>query len=303
MKRTLFFGQPAYLSITAKQLEINYPANSNLPKKTVPIEDIGILVLEHPQITLTNGVILQITANNGIIIGCNEQHLPASLMLPYEGHSELSKRYQQQITASLPLQKNLWKQLIEAKIYNQAQLLAQENKNNKRLIHLLANVMAGDSSNCEAQAAIHYWDKIFDIPFFERDRYGLPPNHLLNYGYSILRAVTARALVASGLLPALGIFHRNKYNAYCLADDMMEPYRPFVDQIVLQIIETDGLEEQLSLSAKQKLLQICTQDVLLDGKESPLMVAMSRTTNSLQQCYEGNVRKLLLPTLSNATAI
>jgi CRISPR-associated protein Cas1 len=173
MKRTLFFGQPAYLSITAQQLEINYPANSNLPKKTVPIEDIGILVLEHPQITLTNGVIHQITANNGIIIGCNEQHLPASLMLAYEGHSELSKRYQQQINASLPLQKNLWKQLIEAKIYNQAQLLAQENKNNKRLIHLLANVMAGDSSNCEAQAAIHYWDKIFDIPFFERDRYGL----------------------------------------------------------------------------------------------------------------------------------
>lgn len=301
MKRTLFFSQPAYLSIIQLQLAIKYPSNSTT--KTVPVEDIGIVILEHPQLTITNGAIRAITNNGGIIVGCNERHMPSSLMVAYEGHSELSKRYKQQINASQPLQKNLWKQLIEYKIHNQSQLLAYQNINNKRLERLKTRVTSGDTNNCEAQAAVYYWDNIFDIPFFERDRYGAPPNHLLNYGYAILRAITARALVSSGLLPALGIFHRNKYNAYCLADDIMEPYRPFVDQIVLDIIEENGLEEHLTIETKTKLLQICTEDVVVKNKTSPLLIAMSRTTQSLQQCYEGTVRKLVLPTLENARAI
>ncbi len=302
MKRTLFFGNPTYLSVTSNQLEINYPDKAKLPKKTVPIEDIGIIVLEHPQITITNAVIQNITANKGIIIGCDAQHMPASLMFAYEGHSELSKRYKQQINASIPLQKNLWKQLIEFKISNQAKVLSNQGINNNRLKYLTNKVTSGDSNNCEAQAAVYYWKHIFEDPFFERDRYGAPPNHLLNYGYAILRAVTARALVASGLLPALGIFHRNKYNAYCLADDIMEAYRPFVDQIVLEIIEEGEMEDYLTIENKKRLLQICTEDVIINKKYRPLMIAMSSTTNSLQQCYEGILRRLLLPKLNNESS-
>ncbi|MEZ5008907.1 MAG: type II CRISPR-associated endonuclease Cas1 [Chitinophagales bacterium] len=298
MKRTLFFSNPAYLSVKQQQLEISWPGDQHKPKKNIPIEDIGILVLEHSQITITNSVVQEITANKGIIIGCDNQHMPSSLMLPIEGHSELSKRYKEQINASIPLQKNLWKQLIEYKIHNQAALLDRQAINNKRLLHLKNKVTSGDTNNCEAQAAVYYWDNIFDLPFFTRDRYGEPPNNLLNYGYAILRAITARALVASGLLTALGIFHRNKYNAYCLADDVMEPYRPFVDQIVIDIMEEEGLEEFLSPATKQKLLKICTEDVLMSKKSSPLLVAISRTTNSLQQCYEGSQRRLKLPKLS-----
>lgn len=303
MKRTLFFSNPAYLSVTQQQLEISWPGDQQKAKKTVPIEDIGIIVLEHSQITITNGVVQAISANKGIIIGCDQQHMPASIMLPMEGHSELSKRYKDQINASQPLQKNLWKQLIEYKIHNQAILLDLQGISNKRLLHLKNKVTSGDTNNCEAQAAVYYWENIFDMPFFIRDRYGEPPNNLLNYGYAILRAVMARALVASGLLTALGIFHRNKYNAYCLADDMMEPYRPFVDQLVIDIMEEDGPVEFLTPRTKQRLLQICTEDVRIGGKSSPLLVAVSRTTNSLQQCYEGSRRQLSLPKLHHARTI
>ncbi|SCC64574.1 CRISP-associated protein Cas1 [Chitinophaga costaii] len=196
------------------------------------------------------------------------------------------------------MKKQLWQQTIIAKINNQAHLLAKERVENKLLLNFAKEVKSGDSENHEARAAVYYWKHLFP-PFlnFSRDRHGPPPNNLLNYGYAILRAVVARSIVASGLLPTLGIFHRNQYNAYCLADDIMEPYRPFVDKIVCSIISAQGKYLEMTPSMKKQLLGIPAMDVQLDGQKSPLLIAVQRTTTSLAKCYEGKSRKILYPVL------
>jgi CRISPR-associated protein Cas1 len=159
-------------------------------------------------------------------------------------------------------------------------------------------VNSGDPDNCAAIAAAYYWKHIFpDFLEFRRERYGPPPNNLLNYGYAILRAIVARSLVASGLLPTLGIHHRNQYNAYCLADDIMEPYRPYVDRVVCQIIRGNGRFLEMTPNMKKALLGIPAIDVQIDGQKSPLMNAVQRTTASLAKCFEGKSRKLLYPQL------
>ena len=295
IKRTLFFGNPAYLSTKNEQIVISYP-NKEQETKTVAIEDVGVVVLENQQITITNGLLEKLVNNNVALINCDQQHLPIGLLMPLNGHTEQSERFKNQINASIPLKKNLWQQTIVSKITNQGELL-KENGIPMRKMELWAKeVTSGDSLNHEARAAVFYWQKLFDIENFNRGQKGLPPNNLLNYGYAILRAITARAIVSSGMLPTLGIFHRNKYNAYCLADDIMEPYRPFVDKIVCQIIKTEDSIDELTTEIKKQLLSIASIDVCLDGKNSPLMVAMSRTTNSLHECFEGSSRKLLYPT-------
>lgn len=293
IKRTLFFGNPAYLSTKNEQLVISYPDKEEV--KTVAIEDIGILVIENQQITITNGLLEKLVRNNAALINCNQQHLPVGLLMPLNGHTEQSERFKHQINASVPLKKNLWQQTVSAKIINQAGLLKQKEIPMKNMQHWAKNVTSGDTLNHEARAAAYYWQNLFKIENFNRHQKGIPPNNLLNYGYAILRAITARAIVSSGMLPTLGIFHRNKYNAYCLADDIMEPYRPYVDLIVCHIMETEQLYEELSVEIKKQLLSIATIDVIIDDKKSPLMVAMSRTTNSLHECFEGTARKILYP--------
>lgn len=293
IKRTLFFGNPAYLSTKNKQLVVTYPDDT--PSKSVPIEDIGAIVLEHPQITISNRLLEKLTYNNAAIIHCNEQHLPVGMVLPLDGHTNQNERFRAQINASEPLKKNLWQQTIQAKITNQASVLAERGIEVKNMYYWAKSVTSGDKQNHEARAAAYYWKTIFDRPEFTRGRYSMPPNNLLNYGYAILRAVCARALVSSGLLPTLGIHHSNKYNAYCLADDIMEPYRPFVDFLVCYIIDNYDNYETLTTELKKELLTIPAMDVIIDGKKSPLMVAMSRTTNSLQDCFMGNSRKLIYP--------
>jgi len=211
------------------------------------------------------------------------------------GHSELTERHLSQIDASAPLKKNLWQQTIRYKIKNQAAHLKERGKPIKNMLYWAKQVTSGDVQNHEARAAAYYWQHIFEFEQFNRQRGGDPPNNLLNYGYAILRSVCARALVGSGLLPSLGIHHKNKYNAYCLADDIMEPYRPFVDVIVGYIVDSCDEYEVLDVTLKKELLQIPAIDVVLDGKKSPLMVAMSRTTNSLYECYAGMSRKILYP--------
>ena len=295
IKRTLFFGNPAYLSTKNEQIVISYP-NKEQETKTVAIEDVGVVVLENQQITITNGLLEKLVNNNVALINCDQQHLPIGLLMPLNGHTEQSERFKNQINASIPLKKNLWQQTIVSKITNQGELL-KENGIPMRKMELWAKeVTSGDSLNHEARAAVFYWQKLFDIENFNRGQKGLPPNNLLNYGYAILRAITARAIVSSGMLPTLGIFHRNKYNSYCLADDIMEPYRPFVDKIVCQIMKTEESIDELTTEIKKQLLSVASIDVCLDGKNSPLMVAMSRTTNSLHECFEGSSRKLLYPT-------
>jgi CRISPR-associated protein Cas1 len=294
IKRTLFFGNPAYLSTKNEQIVISYP-DKEQETKTVAIEDIGVIVLENQQITITNGLLEKLTHNNVALINCDQQHLPIGLLMPLNGHTEQSERFRNQINASAPLKKNLWQQTISSKIMNQAGLLKEKGIPMRKMELWAKEVTSGDALNHEARAAVYYWQNLITVEDFTRGQKGIPPNNLLNYGYAILRAITARAIVSSGMLPTLGIFHRNKYNAYCLADDIMEPYRPYVDLIVSHIMETEDSYEELTIDIKKQLLSIATIDVFIDGKNSPLMVAMSRTTHSLHECFEGKSRKILYP--------
>ena len=296
IKRTLFFGNPAYLSTKNEQLVVNYPDREK-PARTVPIEDIGFIVIEHGQITITNRLLEKLTNNNAAIINCNEKHIPIGMILPLDGHTEHNERMRAQLEASLPLKKNLWQQTVQMKIKNQAALLEERGVAAQYMHQWAKRVTSGDVQNHEARAAAYYWPRLFDIEGFTRWRGGDPPNNLLNYGYAILRAICARALVGSGLLPVLGIHHANKYNAYCLADDIMEPYRPYVDKVVCQLVEGYHDIEKLSTNLKQELLKIPAMDVVIDGNKSPLMNAMSRTTFSLYECYAGISRRILYPTL------
>lgn len=296
IKRTLYFGNPAYLKTLNEQLIVELPDTGE--KKQVPIEDIGIVILDHQQITITQALIAKLLANNTALITCNDTHHPTGLLLNLDGNTLQSQKFKAQIEASQPLKKQLWQQTVSAKIANQAALLGLEKAANGILLRYAKDVKSGDSGNHEAKAAAYYWKHLFpDFLQFKRDRYGEPPNNLLNYGYAILRAVVARNLVGSGLLPTLGIFHRNQYNAYCLADDIMEPYRPFVDQVVCKIISMNGRYLDMTPTMKKDLLTIPVIDVMIDEQKSPLMLAVQRTTASLSKCYEGESRKLLYPEL------
>lgn len=296
IKRTLYFGNPAYLKTANEQLLIEVPEADE--SKNIPIEDIGLIFLDHQQITITQALLAKLLANNTAIITCNDTHHPAGMMLNLDGNSLQSQKFQAQIEASAPLKKQLWQQTVIAKITNQAAVLQKQRADHKLLLHYARDVKSGDSDNHEAKAAAHYWKHIFpDFLQFKRERYGLPPNNLLNYGYAILRAIVARSLTGSGLLPTLGIFHRNQYNAFCLADDVMEPYRPYVDSIVCRIVRDNGKYLDISPSMKKALLEIPAIDVTIDEQKSPLMNAVQRTTASLVKCFEGNARKILYPDL------
>ncbi|MBQ1191432.1 MAG: type II CRISPR-associated endonuclease Cas1 [Bacteroidales bacterium] len=307
IKRTLCFTNPAYLSLRNNQLVIKLPeveSNSSLPEdfkseatKTIPIEDIGVVVLDNKRITITQGVLEALLENNCAIITCNESHLPIGMHLPLVGNTTQTERMRYQIEASLPLKKQLWQQTIVAKIENQAAVLKQmRGAEVRNMLKWASEVKSGDSENMEARAAVYYWQNAFPmVENFTRSREGVFPNNLLNYGYAILRAVVARALVSSGLLTTLGIHHRNKYNAFCLADDVMEPYRPYVDRLVMELCERYGECEELSRELKFELVKIPVLDVMINNKRSPLMVAVSTTTASLQRCYAGEIRKIVYP--------
>lgn len=298
IKRTLFFGNPAYLSTKNDQLVLKYPDFEE--EKSIPIEDLGFVVIEHPQITITNGLLMKLVQNKTAVITCDKQHMPCSFFQPLVGHSEQTERMRYQLNASLPLKKQLWQQTVTIKIDNQANHFLSKGKNALRLKRYAKAVKSGDFGNEEALAAAFYFQNLFDIEDFSRNQKDIAPNNLLNYGYAILRAVAARALVSSGLLPSVGIFHHNKYNPFCLADDVMEPYRPYVDAVVYDIVESGCNIEELNRNIKSSLLMIPAMDVIIDGKQSPLMNAMSRTTASLYECFEGSRRKLLYPEFSSS---
>lgn len=311
IKKTLYFGNPAYLSLRLQQMVIKLPEvekQKDLPDVvrqesvvTRPIEDIGIVVLDNKQITITQGLLETLLENNCAVITCDSHRMPVGLMLPLCGNSVQSERFKNQILASLPLRKQLWQQTVKAKINNQARILSICSQVEIGCMSRWSNdVKSGDSDNIEARAAAYYWKRIFSgipgLADFTRDREGIPPNNLLNYGYAILRAVVARALVSSGMLPTFGIHHHNRYNAYCLADDIMEPYRPYVDELVFSIVQeynTDNLE--LTKDIKARLLSIPTLDVVISGKRSPLMVGVTQTTASLYKCFCGEMRRIAYP--------
>jgi CRISPR-associated protein Cas1 len=308
IKRTLYFGNPAYLNLKNQQLVVRLPEvvkNDTLPESfkkeamaTIPIEDIGVMIIDHGQVTLTQGLMAALLENNTAVIVCNDTHHPNGLLLPLSGNTLQSERFTAQINASVPLKKQLWQQTITSKIINQAAALKKAGQDNAKLLYFARNVKSGDPNNVEGRAAYYYWSKLFPSTLnFSRKRDGDPPNNLLNYGYAILRAIVARNLVGSGLLPTLGIHHHNRYNAFCLADDIMEPYRPYVDEIVLSIVETINDYTELTTEIKKMLLEIATVDVKIETDRSPLMVGVQRTTASLVQCFEGTVRKVSYPAL------
>lgn len=307
IKKTLYFGNPAYLSLRNKQLLIQLPEvvkNDTLPEsfktdavKTIPVEDIGVVILDNKQITITHGLMEALLDNNSALITCNSSRMPVGLMLPLAGNTTQTERFRDQIDASVPLKKQLWQQTVQAKIENQAYVLETKAKVIvKNMRAWASDVKSGDPDNYEARAAVYYWNNIFPtIPRFTRGREGDPPNNLLNYGYAILRAVVARSLVASGLLPTLGIHHRSKYNAYCLADDIMEPFRPFVDKLVFEMIEENTDISELTQETKSRLLNIPVLDVVINEQRSPLMIAVGQTTASLYKCFSGELRKIKYP--------
>jgi len=264
---------------------------------TIPIEDIGVVVLDHKQITITQGLMESLLANNCAVITCDKNHLPVGLHLPLCGNTVQSERFRQQLDSSLPLRKQLWQQTVQQKIYNQARVLETcRSMLVDNMMKWRRDVLSGDSSNLEGRAAVFYWKNLFpNVEGFNREREGIPPNNMLNYGYAILRAVIARSLVASGLLPTLGIHHHNRYNAYCLADDIMEPYRPYVDELVLKYTDKYGYPEELSTEVKKELLGIPVVDVVINGQRSPLMIAATQTTASLARCFSGESRKIAYP--------
>lgn len=313
IKRTLYFGNPAYLSKKDKQLIVTYPEektdeSENVVKdknekyrgrtnqNSVPIEDVGVILLDNQQITISHGLIASLLENNTALITCDNTHHPTGLFLPLESNQVQSERFRAQIEVSAPLKKQLWQQTISAKIFNQAKVLSKWGRHNDNMKRWSKDVRSGDPDNYEGRAAAYYWKSVFPPELeFIRDRFGLPPNNLLNYGYAILRAVMARSLVASGLLPTFGIHHQNKYNAYCLADDIMEPYRPYVDQLVLTFVDDGEDFTELTPSIKKQLLTLPTIDILIEDEKSPLMVGIQKTTASLAKCYLGQARKIIYP--------
>ena len=293
IKKKLYFGNATRLSVQQQQLLIKTEERGT----SVPIEDIGLVIIDHYQTSVTHAVLHLLLENNVAFITCNDKHHPTGLLLNLDGHTQQSEKFKAQIEASEPLKKQLWQQTIKSKINNQAAVLEKWELDNSYLKRYAQLVLSGDSSNQEAQAARYYWKMLFneEEPFFVRERFGDYPNNFLNYGYAILRATVARSLVGSGLLPTLGIHHRNKYNAYCLADDIMEPYRPYVDHLVKELINEIPNEQDLSKEIKRRLLEIPALDIIIDGKASPLMVGLQRTTASVAKCIEGETKKILYP--------
>lgn len=292
LKRTLLFSNPYHLSTRNEQLVISNKDTGEVISQA--IEDMGFVVFEHPNITFTQSVMQLMAKNNTAVIFCDDKHHPCSMLLHLDTNLVQTEIFRHQVNAGEPLKKQLWQQTVKYKIRNQAELLAHFNLNSEALKYIATQVKSGDSTNEEAQAARRYWPHLFGSKF-TRKRFGISPNPALNYGYAILRAAIARGLAGSGLHPTLGIHHRNKYNSYCLADDIMEPYRPFVDLIVKNMFENGMDCADLGKTEKAELLNLLSMDVKIGNKKRPLMVGVSETTASLARAFKGEGKKLKYP--------
>ncbi len=293
LKRTLFFTSRYNLSLKSGQIVC---ATQEAPQqqRTIPIEDVGFVLLEHPSIHITLPLLNELAAHNVAVVLCDNKQLPSAVLQPLVGNTVQNEVMRSQLAASEPLKKALWKQTIEAKIKNQARLLNKLGYDGELLRPLYSNVKSGDSDNREGVAARLYWQQLFGKGFV-RQREGEPPNNLLNYGYTLLRAAVARSLVGSGLLPALGIFHHNRYNPFPLADDIMEPYRPYVDEIVYRHYFAG--DSELTKEMKGELLRILFVDCHFSKVCRPLEVGLTSTTASLVKCLQGEAKRIAYPLL------
>ncbi|GAB4488476.1 MAG: type II CRISPR-associated endonuclease Cas1 [Raineya sp.] len=292
LKRTLLFSNPVRIRSKDEQMVVQLEAET----KQIPIEDIGFVVLDNAEIYISTTTIEKCLQHNVAIIYCNSKHLPCGMLLNLQANTLQQERFEAQIQASEPLKKQLWKQIVEAKIFNQGLLLEKLGQNAEALFHKSKQVQSGDSSHQESQAARIYWANLFpkELDFY-RARTGTPPNNLLNYGYAIIRAAMARALAGAGLLATLGLHHHNRYNAFCLADDMMEPYRPWVDRAVWELVASGEDYETIQKKHKARLLSILAEDTDLKNENVPLMNAMQSSAVSLVKCFQGSSKKLVFP--------
>lgn len=300
LKRTVVFGSPAYLSMQHSQLVHRAAlqgSDAEAQVASMPMEDLGVVVLEHERITITARAMQGVVASGAAMVLCDPTHMPSAMLLPLDGNSVQTEVFRLQIAASRPLMKQLWQQIVQAKIQNQAALLRQLDRGEPDAVAALAGrVRSGDPDNREAVAARLYWNEVLGIEEFRRQREGGGANALLNYGYAILRAACARALVSSGLHCALGLHHCNKYNSFCLADDIMEPFRPFVDREVNACFAA-GSKGRVAKSEKQALLRVLCIDTQCGAGKRPLMNAISLCTASLVRCLRGESKRLIVPEL------
>lgn len=291
LKRTIIITTPCRLGIRNAQLLIENEAGT---VSTVPVEDLGNVIIENQQAYITLPAMNALIGQNVCITICDRKSMPSGMLYPLEGNSLQGERYRLQVEAPLPVKKSLWKQIIESKIKNQSILLDKAGLDSAPLKPYYRNVKSGDSDNREGVAASFYWKELFGHEFL-RDRNGTAPNNLLNYGYAILRAATARAIVSAGLLPSLGIYHKSRYNAFPLADDLMEPFRPWVDEIVLSLIQESC--HDLTRDAKNRLVNVAYADVCVDGRRHPLSIALSLLCASVVAVMSGEQTKLRTPEL------
>ncbi len=289
LKKTILIENKSSVTMKNQQLVLK----TEVKESTIPIEDIGFLILDHAEIYLSIPAMNLLIEYNSAIIICGKNHLPNGLFMNLNSHHIQQEIFKNQINASIPLKKQLWQQTVFEKINNQGLLLEKITKNRNNFEFLASKVLSGDTTNMEGVAASQYWKTFFDTYEinFRRERFGDYPNNFLNYGYAILRAATARALSGSGLLNTLGIHHKSKYNAFALADDIMEPYRPLVDEKVFKIMQNYD-EQEFNTAIKAELLHVLTRTVYFKDEKSPLMVALQKTASSLQQCFTGNRKKI-----------
>lgn len=287
--------QPARLSVRLGLLVLD---RRDVDEVTVPMEDVAVLVVSHRQVVYTHAVLACLAKAGGVFVACDEQHMPAGLMLPIAQHHLHAERCAHQAEVSLPTKKRLWQTVVAAKIRAQGRLLDELHHNDRGLGVLAQRVRSGDPDNIEGQAARRYWPALFAPHAFRRDREAADQNRLLNYGYSILRAVIARAICAAGLHPGLGIHHHNRYDAFCLADDLMEPFRPVVDHAVARHVWENGPEAPLDKAAKTAVLSALMHGrFTLESEERSLFDIATRTTVSLARVFMGEEKQLLLPEL------
>lgn len=291
IKQTLFFTSPVSLSLKLNQLVIKFRDSDDVV--TRPIEDIGVVVIENQMVKATVPLLNALANNNTAVIFCDSKCMPNTMLMPLESNTTQQESYRYQIEASQPTKKRIWKEIVECKIRNQSLTLDKIGKKGKILKPYYSNVLSGDSDNREGAAARIYWQQMYGQGF-SRNRDGDPPNSLLNYGYAILRAAVARALLGSGLFPAFGLFHRNRYNAFPLADDVMEPYRPFVDLAVNNLYEFSP-DLELNKESKQQLANVLVADVELGGQHRPLEVSLSITTASLVKALKDKTEHVVYP--------
>ena len=292
IKRTLYFGNPAKLTTKDKQLVIKQNDKDDV---TIPIEDIGFVILDHYGISISQPALSGLMENNAAIITTDSKHLPLGMNINFQGGTIQTETFNYQIKLKETTQKRLWQQTVITKIKNQKKLMEMQGLETETLTRFVNQVKSGDPENVEAKAARYYWQRLFNPFTFNRKRFGDPPNNILNYGYAILRAIIARSLAGSGLHPSIGIHHHNQYNAFCLADDIMEPYRPFVDELALNLLMNDYDISELTTDIKKEILTLPQYGVWMEKENSPLMIAASRTTASFVRCIKGEESKIIYP--------